>query len=87
MLKIRFKGCEYLFTGDSLDEDGALTTEERYAAGEESYAHCFSHGAVMRYGKQIEYLEDVEVVGPVEVPTPDEAACSRLISRRIIQVM
>ena len=70
MLNIKFQGTEYLFTGDSLDEEGALTTPGAYAAGTVSFAHYYPEdgGIVMRWGKVIGSGADLAVVGPASEP-------------------
>ena len=62
MMRIRFQGKIYLFTGDSLEDDGAIATDEQFKNGECSYAHLFEDGRILRLRKQIGIRADVEVL-------------------------
>jgi len=68
MLTVRFQGAEYLFTGDTLADGGALTTPAAYENGVASYAHVCLDGTVKRYRQVIGTVADVEVVGPADSP-------------------
>lgn len=59
---IKFQGVEYLFTSDSLEEGGPLTTIEDYKQGLPSYAHLFPNGIVKRYNETIGCLNDITIV-------------------------
>jgi hypothetical protein len=61
-LKIRFQGKEYILAG-TLETGGAIATKEQYAKYEESYAHLFPDGRVMRYSQRIGFRDDIEVLG------------------------
>jgi hypothetical protein len=61
IMKIRFKGNNYLLIGD-LKSGGAIATEEQYANFEESYAHLCGNGNIMRYHRIIGTRDDIEVV-------------------------
>ena len=62
MMRIRFKDEDYLFTGDSLEEDGAITTDELYKNGECSYAHLFEDGSILRFLSQIGVRADITIL-------------------------
>lgn len=65
MLNITFKGEPFLFVGKSLDDDGAITTPEKYAHGLASVAHYYASdgGTIRRYGVDIGNRADLVVVG------------------------
>jgi hypothetical protein len=71
MMKILFQGGPFLFTGDSLDESGAITTEEDFRAGRVSFAHYWprgdSDGIVKRYAEEIGKRSDIDVIGRAEL--------------------
>jgi hypothetical protein len=60
---IRFKGEEYLFGGDSLDEDGFIAKREDYENGVCSYAHYFPDRGVLRFREKIGERADIEIIG------------------------
>jgi hypothetical protein len=62
-IKIRFKGEDYIFTGDTLEGEGAITTPEAYSNFEDSYAHLYSNGEIKRYGEVIGHREDIIATG------------------------
>lgn len=63
-LRIRFKGEPFLLIGDSLEDGGAIATEEQYTNSLPSTAHLMEGGRVMQWGAQIGTRADVEVIGP-----------------------
>src|SRR5437879_4186436 len=70
---IRFKGEEYLFGGESLDEDGFIGTKEAFESGIASYAYYFPSRGVLRHGTAIGTREDIEILGEANVTPNDEA--------------
>lgn len=81
MLKIRFKGKEYLFTSASLEQSGAIATPENYAAGRCSYAHWFPlYGCVMRFNRVIGTRKDIEVIGPAETPEVEPGSLDNILT-------
>jgi hypothetical protein len=66
MKLVRFKGVEYLFGGESLDQDGFVATREQYESGEASFAHWFLDRGLMQHGKKIGSREDLELIGEAE---------------------
>jgi len=62
MMRIRFLNQDYLYTGDSLEEGGAITTEELFRNGECSFAHLFEDGKIKRFQKQIGTRADIEII-------------------------
>lgn len=70
-LKVKFKGEEYWFLGDSFDEDGAIAPLEHcdekgniiYIGA--SFAHYFVDQGIMRYRQKIGVKEDFEVINLV----------------------
>jgi hypothetical protein len=66
MKTIKFKGEEYLFGGDSLDEDGFIAKREDYENGVCSYAHYFPDRGVLRFMQKIGERDDIEVIGDGE---------------------
>mgnify|MGYP001617289509 CR=1 FL=1 len=78
MLKVRFKGNEYLLVGTP--EEGALATEDQYTHGKCSYAHLFEDGRILRFREHIGDRADLEVIGEVGSPgMTDEAFVSVLL--------
>ncbi len=71
MKNIRFQGREYLFTGDSLEEGGSITTAEAFSEGTCSYAHLMRDGTVMRFGDSIGHRDEIEVLGDAKEPDVD----------------
>ena len=71
MLKIEFHGAPFLFISDSLDESGAITTAEKFTAGQASFAHYWllagGNGIVKRFNELIGSRADIQVIGPAEV--------------------
>ena len=64
MRKIRWRGVEYLLTGN---DEGAITTEERYRAGIVSIAHLFPDGRIMQHREQVGTRDDIEFGEEVNV--------------------
>ena len=82
MLKIRFQGRRYLFTGDSLDQGGAITTREAYVHGEVSYAHLMTDGKIRRFGKIIGTWADIKILGSYQrEPRPTIAGFCKIVDR------
>jgi hypothetical protein len=71
MKTIRFKGTEYLFGGESLEESGFIAKQEDYENGICSYAHYFPEQGVMRFQEQIGTREDIEIVSDAMVDVKD----------------
>ena len=73
MIKIEFKGAPFLFIGgESLDESGAITTIEKFRAGQASFAHYWPRhkdgdGIVKRFNEIIGSRADIQVMGPADV--------------------
>lgn len=61
-LKIRFRQQDFMLIG-TLEDGGAIATEESYSTFDASYAHLMSDGRVMRYGEVIGRRSDIEVIG------------------------
>ena len=76
MLRVTFKGTEYLFTGDNLDTHGAITTPEAYAAGTVSFAHYFPQdgGVIMRWQEIIGTKVNLAIIGPAAEPEVTRAS-------------
>jgi hypothetical protein len=68
MLTIRFGGEEYLFTGNRLEDGGAITTPTAYQEGTVSYAHLGHDGLVRRFREVIGTAQDIEIIGSVKEP-------------------
>lgn len=68
MLIVRFLEKEYLFTGESLEEGGAITTKENYSNGTVSFAHLGADGIVRQLKNTIGTVRDIEVLRPIEEP-------------------
>ena len=66
MKGIRFKGREYLFSGNSLDEKGFIATRTQFENGHCSYAHFYPGEGVLRFGEKIGDREDIEILGDAE---------------------
>jgi hypothetical protein len=80
MLTITFKGEPFLFTGDSFEEDGALTTVHDFTHGLPSYAHYWpASGVVKRYAAVIGHRADLVVLGPTEAPAMSFADVMRAL--------
>lgn len=71
MLTIRFQGRDWLFTGDSLADGGAITTADAYREGTASHAHLCRNGTVRRFGEPIGTVGDIQVLGEAEVEPDD----------------
>lgn len=67
MWRIKFKGDDYLFIGDT-PRDGAITTKELYENFEESFAHLFSNGEIKRFNKIIGHRNDIQFLERVSRP-------------------
>ncbi len=63
MLKIKFQGSEYVFTGESLDEDGAIAKQDDYENGRLGFAHLMTDGNVFRHGEVVGHRDDIEIIG------------------------
>lgn len=63
---VSFKGQEYLFGGDSLDEGGFVATREQYETGECSFAHWFPDRGLLRYCEKIGSREDLAIIGDTD---------------------
>ena len=82
MFKIRFQSRRYLFTGDSLDQGGAITTREAYVHGEVSYAHLMTDGKIRRFGKIIGTWENIKILGSYQrEPRPTIDGFGKLLDR------
>ena len=81
MFKIRFQDKEWLFIGESLEDGGAITTEEAYQAGTVSYAHLCDDGVVKRFCNVIGGIDGIEMIGPadVEIDEPVKALVNILL--------
>jgi hypothetical protein len=66
MKSIRFKGREYLFSGNALDEKGFIATRTQFENGHPSYAHYYPDNGVLRFGEKIGDREDIEILGDAE---------------------
>ena len=62
--RITFKGQPFLLI--PIFDGGAIATPEAYESFEESYAHLFADGSVLRHGVPIGTRDDIEVLGPYE---------------------
>ena len=63
-MKIIFKGEEYLFIaeGSSLEDGGAIVTQERADNFEAAYAYLDSNGIIVRAGEIIGTIKDILVI-------------------------
>ncbi len=64
MRKIRFQDREFVLI------EGALTTEQNFIHGRQSYAHLFEDGIIRRFGRDIGRQEDIEFLSG-EIPEPE----------------
>ena len=55
--KIKFKGRNFLLTGDT---DGTITTPYLYAHGRRGFAYLFLSGVITKYGQTIGTIKDIE---------------------------
>jgi len=78
MKNIRFKGEEYLFDGDSLDEEGFIAKREDFENGICSFAHYFPDQGVMRFGDQIGTRADIEILGDAHAEIDGDAIANVL---------
>ena len=60
MQRITFKGEPFLLI------EGAIATPQQYEDWEESYAHLFPDGRVLRHQQQIGTKDDIVILGPYE---------------------
>jgi hypothetical protein len=67
MLRIRFQDQDFLFAGDSLEQGGPITTDEAFGNGTASYAHLFKDGIVRRVGKKLGTVDQIQVIGKVDI--------------------
>lgn len=65
-LRVRFQGREFLLIG-SIEAGGAIATREQFDSFQESYAHLFSDGEILRFGQKIGTIEDLEFL---DAPAP-----------------
>lgn len=65
MLKIKFKGMEFVFVGYDLTE-GAIALREDYENFRPSFAHLFPNGEIRRHGSLIGSREDIEILGKTD---------------------
>jgi hypothetical protein len=71
MLHVTFKGGPFLFTGNSLEDSGAITTVEDFMQGRVSFAHYRPQpppGLVKRYNEVIGTRADLVVIGVAKIP-------------------
>lgn len=80
MKAIKFKGEEYLFGGDSLDEDGFIAKREDYEKGIVSYAHYFPDRGVLRFMRKIGDREEIEVIGEGEADVQIGEALTNMLT-------
>ena len=78
MKNIKFKGEEYLFGGNSLDEDGFIAKREAFEAGVVSFAHYSVEQGVMRYKQRIGSRNDIEIISDADDNAP--VSVERLIN-------
>ncbi len=64
--RITFKGKPFLLIPVYAEMGAAIATPEQYEAFEESYAHLYPDGRVLRHQVEIGTIADIEIVGPVE---------------------
>jgi hypothetical protein len=57
---IEFQGKRYILDGNMTD--GAITTQEAYDNWDDSYAHLYSDGNILRYGVVIGHRDDITVL-------------------------
>lgn len=68
MKTITFKGEEYVFGADSLDEPGFIAKRKDFEQGRCSFAHYFpDERGVMRLHKQIGSRKDIQITGDSDV--------------------
>ena len=79
MKKIKFKGEEYIFGGDDLDEGHFIATEDQYMSGKISFAHLCLDGRIIRFKKVIGDRSDIEVLEEGIEIIPSEGAFSNLL--------
>lgn len=66
LIKIKFKGEDYVFVGDSELMNGAIATKEDFESFNPSYAHLYEDGVVRRFGNPIGTKEDIKVLEEIE---------------------
>lgn len=81
MKMIKFQGEEYLFTGDSLLGEGAITKQEDFEHGRASYAHLLNNGSVMRFGAAIGTREEIKEMGEPKITLASDAWGNLLTDR------
>lgn len=81
MKRIRFKGTEYLFKGDSLDESGFIATRNQYENAQTSFAHYYPGLGIMRFNEKIGSAEDIEIIGDANISMDPDAA-ENMMDRR-----
>lgn len=63
MKRILFKGKEFLFGGDSLEESGVIASREEFENFTISYAYYLRGCGVMRFNRKIGEKEDIQIIG------------------------
>lgn len=63
MLKIKLHGVEYILMANSINQSGAITTEEDYSNGECSFAHLNTNGDIVRFREIIGHRSDIKTIG------------------------
>lgn len=79
MLKIRFKDENFVFTGDSLEDGGAVAKQDDYESGRCSFAHLYVDGNIMRFGERIGTIADIKVIGKCDLK-PNKDAIFNLLT-------
>ena len=76
--QIRLFGQEFILIGD-LDNGGPIATVDAYRNFDCSYAHLFSDGRIMRFGKQIGNRNDIELL-PISIDIEPNVSVGKVIS-------
>ena len=76
VLRVRFRGQDYLLVGD-LAAGGPIATVEEYTTFQPCHAWLDAAGRVLRHAQQIGTREDLEVLGEwAGEPTPEGVAAA-----------
>jgi hypothetical protein len=73
MKVIQFQGSEYVFTGESLSDEGPIATREQYENGLCSYAYLQPDGRILRYNNLIGHRSEITIIGECNLEMKPEA--------------
>lgn len=71
MLRVRFKGEEYVLIRAGEAMEGPLATQDQYIHGRRSYAHVFPSGIIQQMTpngpEMIGHVRELEILGDVDL--------------------